>query len=224
MTFTGLQSFKIDDSIHTRIPDVSIGLIFASVSVAPSTPELLELIEELSRSIRAKISAEQLPEFDQLAAARRAYRIIGKDPSRYRVAAEALVRRLISGKPLYKINNVVEINNLVSLQCLHPVASYDAERIDGEVRFRLGHRSESYKGIGKEVINTEDLPVFADTLGAFGSPTSDSERTMIRSNTLMIVNAIMSFMGPAHLEAHIESASTLLKAYAGASIIETRIC
>jgi len=150
--------------------------------------------------------------------------MLGKDPSRYRGAAEALVRRLISGRRLYKINNVVEINNLISLQCLHPVASYDAERIDGEVRFRLGHRCESYKGIGKEIINTEDLPVFADNLGAFGSPTSDSERTMIRPNTLMIVIAIMSFMVPAHLEVHIESACALLRVFAGASIIETRIC
>lgn len=224
MPLSTLQSFAIDDSIRTRIPNTSLGLVLASVSVMPSSDELLKQIEHVSRTTRAKISADNLSSVDELAAARTAYRMLGKDPSRYRGSSEALVRRIISGKSLYKINNVVEVNNLISLMCLHPVGSYDADRIMGQVNFRLGTRAESYKGIGKETINTEDLPVFADELGAFGSPTSDSERAMIRPSTATVINVIISFTGSVQLEAHIKTACSLLKDHTFATIVETRIC
>ena len=83
---------------------------------------------------------------------------LGKDLSRYRGSAEALLRRVLSGKGMYKINTVVDINNLVSLKTFHPIGSYDLEKIKAPLTFRAGRPGESYKGIGKEVINVEQLP------------------------------------------------------------------
>ena len=224
LAITTLQSFAIDPSISIAMQNVSVGLILASVSVQESSPTLLDLLDNVCNTLRSEINAERLSDVAQIAATRKAYRTLGKDPGRYRGAAEALVRRLVSGKPLYHINNVVDINNLVSLQFLHPVGSYDAEKIHGEIRFRLGLLSESYEGIGKHVINTESLPVLADMNGAFGSPTSDSERTKIVPETRLILTAIMSFLGPQRLEECVHSTSALLRRFADACVIQERIC
>jgi DNA/RNA-binding domain of Phe-tRNA-synthetase-like protein len=103
------------------------------------------------------------------------------------------------------------------------VGSYDVDRIDSNVSFRLGVGSEAFKGIGKETINTESLPLFADSLGPFGSPTSDSERTMIRTETKRVLTAIIVFDDAEGLPLLLQKSQDWLKQYASAAIQETRI-
>jgi DNA/RNA-binding domain of Phe-tRNA-synthetase-like protein len=76
---------------------------------------------------------------------------------------------------------------------------------------RIDRPGETYKAIGKDEINIEYLPVFADTNGPFGSPTSDSERAMVRLDTAQAMLAIFSFPGPQGLERRIIRASELLR-------------
>jgi DNA/RNA-binding domain of Phe-tRNA-synthetase-like protein len=66
--------------------------------------------------------------------------------------------------------------------------------------FRAGRAGETYKGIGKYELNLEGLPVFTDALGTFGSPTSDSEQTMVTAAAKKILLVIISFGGPQGLE------------------------
>ncbi len=167
---------------------------------------------------------ESLGGIQQISVMKDAYKNLGKDPSRYRGSAEALLRRVLGGKGIYKINTVVDINNLVSLKTLHPVGSYDLEKIKAPLAFRAGRPGESYKGIGKEVINVERLPVFADAEGgAYGSPTSDSERAMIRMETSKAMLVIISFNGRTQMEEQMSEAADLLQRYSGASDVSCTI-
>jgi DNA/RNA-binding domain of Phe-tRNA-synthetase-like protein len=154
---------------------------------------------------------------------RTAYKALGKDPSRYRGSAEALLRRVLSGKGLYQINTIVDINNLVSLESLNPVGSYDLERVSGANELRIGAPDETYKGIGKDEINIENLPVFADAQGPFGSPTSDSERAMVRLETRKILMVVFSFTGREGLERWMVRVGDLLGKYAGGQGIESSV-
>ncbi|MDD5013458.1 MAG: phenylalanine--tRNA ligase beta subunit-related protein [Candidatus Pacebacteria bacterium] len=147
---------------------------------------------------------------------RDAYRAIGKDPTRYRGSQEALVRRILQGKGLYQINTIVDINNLISLETLHSVGSYNVDNLRPPIVFRIGKQGESYKGIGKEIINIEDLPLFADEAGPFGSPTSDSEKAMITLDTKNVMVVIISFTGQSYLRDNIQRIVDLLCNYAGA--------
>jgi len=223
MPLSTLAAFNIDDSIKSGIPRISLGLISSRVSVGPSDNLLLTEIEALITHIRSEIALDQVPVLPEVCATRESYRALGKDPSRYRGSAEALLRRVLSGKSLYKINNVVDVNNLISLKARYPVGSYDADRIDSHVSFRLGTRSEAFKGIGKETVNTANLPLFADSRGAFGSPTSDSERTMIRTETTSVLTVVIVFGPVAGLPLLLKESQELLEKYASASIQETRI-
>ncbi|MGZ4897907.1 MAG: B3/B4 domain-containing protein, partial [Candidatus Angelobacter sp.] len=155
----------------------------ASVKVEKHSEALWREIDRHITQMAGTLKAEEINSIPQIAAMRSAYKALGKDPSRYRGSAEALLRRVLSGKGLYQINSIVDINNLVSLESLNPAGTYDLEKITLSIELRIGAAGESYNGIGKDLINIENRPVFADTNGAFGSPTSDSERAMVRLET-----------------------------------------
>jgi DNA/RNA-binding domain of Phe-tRNA-synthetase-like protein len=185
--------------------------------------QLWEEIDLHLAHLSSTMTADAIASVRQIAAMRSAYKALGKDPSRYRGSAEALLRRVLSGKGLYQINNVVDINNLVSLESFQPLGSYDLDQVSGPIELRIGASGETYKGIGKDVINIESLPVFADEHGAFGSPTSDSERTMIREETRSALMVLFSFMGAAGLEPGMARAAELLRRHAAAQTVEWAI-
>ena len=218
-----LPEFSIHAALKALAPNLALGCISATVTVEKHNEALWREIDQHLAQLAATINPEQINTAQQIAAMRSAYKALGKDPSRYRGSAEALLRRVLSRKGLYKINSVVDINNLVSLESLNPAGIYDLEKITSPIAFRIGAVGESYKGIGKDLINIESLPVFADPEGAFGSPTSDSERAMVRLETSKVLMVVFSFIGPEGLERWIARADELLRQYCGGAGIETSL-
>ena len=130
---------------------------------------------------------------------------------------------MIAGKGLPLINAVVDIINLVSVESRLPVGLYDLEHANGNIVFRAGRAGETYKGIGKYDLNLEGLPVFCDALGPHGSPTSDSERTMVTSATTQVLAALVSFGGADTLDRWARRMSELMTRYADGSELQSRI-
>ena len=162
-------------------------------------------------------------EIPNIKESRAAYKVFGKDPSRYRVSSEALVRRIGQGKGLYEVNTVVDVNNLISIESGFSVGSYDTAKIGEDLVFRVGKEGETYKGIGKEEIKIAALPVLADDAGAIGSSTSDSERAMITEDAGEVLTLIYSFSANQDLEKALEAGKRYLEVYAGARQIESWI-
>jgi DNA/RNA-binding domain of Phe-tRNA-synthetase-like protein len=155
-----------------------------------------------------------------IAATRELYRRLGKEPSRYRGSPEALLRRARSGKELYRIHNVVDVVNLVSLRTLLPIGLYDAARLRPPLVLRRGAPGEAYDGIGKEQLNLDGLPVLADAEGPFGSPTSDSRRTMVTEATAEVFAVVFGVTGRAELEPAMEMLSELLRRHCAGEVGE----
>ena len=153
----------------------------------------------------------------------RRYKALGKDPARYRGSAEALLRRVIAGKGLPRINAVVDVINLVSIESRLPVGLYDLAAVSGDVVFRAGRAGETYKGIGKYDLNLEGMPLFADAIGPHGSATSDSERTMVTASTKRVLALVVSFSGAADLPRWTQRMTELLTLYAAAQNCESEI-
>lgn len=128
-----------------------------------------------------------------------------------------------SGKGLYKINNVVECNNLFSIRTGYSLGAYDVKKIDGSVLWTVAQEGAHYQGIGKDQINVEFLPVFVDTQGPFGNPTSDSTRTRITEKTEEILMVIFGFSGTEGMKMDILDLVKLLETYCEAHDIETKI-
>jgi DNA/RNA-binding domain of Phe-tRNA-synthetase-like protein len=218
-----LPEISIHAALRALAPDLALGCILASVVVEKHNEALWREIDLHLTHLIATSKSEQITTVPQIAAMRSAYKALGKDPSRYRGSAEALLRRVLSGKGLYQINSVVDINNLTSLESLNPAGTYDLEKINPPIELRIGAAGENYKGIGKDLINIESLPVFADSAGPFGSPTSDSERAMVRLETRKVLTVVFSFTGPQGLEHWLSRASELLRGYCSGEEIETSL-
>jgi DNA/RNA-binding domain of Phe-tRNA-synthetase-like protein len=205
---------SIDPQLKQTVPSLALGVIRTSVHVSTKNPDLWTAMTSRIKAVASSLTIGAVADLPQVKALRQAYRAVGKDPSRYRGSQEALLRRILKGQGIYQINTVVDINNLVSLHSMHSVGSYDLGHVRGDIAFRVGRQGESYTGIGRDLINVSELPVFADELGPFGSPTSDSERAMVTLDTVRLLMVITSFAGAADLAHNISYATSLLQAYA----------
>lgn len=214
----------INSNMKALWPDAVLGCVQCKVKVKESPAELLEEIEEFGKELQAKIEkVPDIPKRKKIADTRSAYKAFGKEPSRYRNSAEAMCRRIIQGKGLYQINNVVECNNLFSIRTGYSLGAYDVTKIDGSVTWMVAQEGAHYQGIGKDQINVEFLPVFADAQGSFGNPTSDSTRTRITENAEEILMVIFGFSGMEGMEKDLSDLVKLLETYCEAHDIETKI-
>ena len=217
------MNVNIEAELKVKCGRVALACVTAEVETG-ATPEGLD--QEL-RSCEERIMKLPEPkavlESTAILATRAAYKALGKDPARYRGSAEALLRRAIAGKGLPRINNVVDVINLVSFESRLPVGLYDLAHVQGDILFRAGRAGETYKGIGKYDLNLEGLPVFCDALGPHGSPTSDSERTMVTLATKQVIAIIISFGGSDGLERWSQRMSEILKQYTTGRDLEVEL-
>ena len=131
------------------------------------------------------------------------------------------MRRIVKGNELYRINNIVDLVNLVSLKSGMSIGGYDAEKIDGRIIFDIGRKDEPYDAIGRGDLNIEFLPVFRDSVSPFGSPTSDSVRTSVTDKTKIFLMIVVGFSGEVNTFETVELAVNLLRKYGNSTNIET---
>ena len=145
---------------------------------------------------RQELTTESLKDMTSIAATRRVYKACGKDPSRYRPASEALIRRMLQGKELYQRDTLVDLVNLASIAFGYSIGGFDADRFVGDtLTLGIGREGEPYEGIGRGMINIHGLPVYRDAEGGVGTPTSDHERTKMTIDTRHLVVLINGYDG-----------------------------
>ena len=210
----------IEPEFKAKIPGVAVGWITAAVRNTQHNEALWREIGAVVARFRG-MTMEEARKFPPIKALRDAYRALGNDPTRYRGSNEALVRRITQGKELYRVNALVDVNNLISLETLHSAGTFDFDHVQPPIIFRIGQPGETYAGIGRGEIKIAGLPVFADQLGPFGSTTSDSERTMVRLETTRMLMVVISFLGSKGLDEAVQRAAGSLERYAGAKGLET---
>src|SRR6202158_4951612 len=217
------MNVTIDPKLKTKCPRTALGCVTARVVAGASPVALLDEMKARETEIQKLPFPRSVLAAPQVESTRMAYKALGKDPSRYRVSAEALLRRVVAGKGLPQINAVVDVINLVSVESRLPIGLYDLAHVSGEIVFRAGRAGETYKGIGKYDLNLEGMPVFADTVGPHGSATSDSERAMVTAATTQVLAIIVSLGGPASLERWTQRLGVLLQQYAGGTDVLTNV-
>lgn len=186
----------VSDEIEKVCPSFVGAHVGVSVRNTPYSEGLWNEINRLEQQFRATLTTETLKDISGIAATRRVYRACGKDPSRYRPAAEALIRRMLQGKELYQISTLVDLVNLASIKFGYSIGGFDAEKFEGDtLTLGIGKAGEPYEGIGRGLINIEGLPVYRDSRGGVGTPTSDNERTKIDLNTTHLLVLINGYDG-----------------------------
>jgi len=217
------MKIAIDPKLKAKCPRTALACVTALVEARPSPAALLQEMKTRESEIEKLPFPRGVLASPQVEETRAAYKTLGKDPSRYRGSAEALLRRVVAGKGLPEINSVVDAINLVSVESRLPVGLYDLGHVVGEIVFRAGRAGETYKGIGKYDLNLEGLPLFSDDAGPHGSATSDSERTMVTAATNQVLAVIISFGGIEGLERWALRMSALLTQHAAGQDVEIQM-
>src|ERR1700739_470820 len=218
-----MMEIRIAPELKAKCQKAALGCVEAEVATGATPPELDEALRGCEERIAKLPERRAVLESSAILATRAGYKALGKDPARYRGSAEALLRRLIAGKGMPRINNVVDVINLVSLESRLPIGLYDLAHVEGAIQFRAGRAGETYKGIGKYDLNLEGLPLFADEQGPHGSSTSDSERTMVTVATTRVLAIIISFGGASALDSAVERMNDLLETFCAARNLEHKI-
>lgn len=186
----------VSEEIEQVCPEFVGACVEAQVVNTPYNEELWQEIESLGRHFRAELTTESLKKMTSIAATRRVYKACGKDPSRYRPASEALIRRVLQGKELYQRDTLVDLVNLASIAFGYSIGGFDADKFVGDtLTLGIGREGEPYEGIGRGMINIHGLPVYRDAEGGVGTPTSDNERTKMTLDTRHLVVLINGYDG-----------------------------
>ena len=194
----------------------------ASVVNSTTSSELWAMLGEQADVLKQAYDINSIKLQSGIAATRAAYKAAGKDPSRYRPACEQLVRRVLQGKTLNSVDTLVDIGNLVSICFGYSTAVIDADNLASEkIILDFGHRNEAYVGIGRGALNIEHLPAYRDAVGAFATPTSDSERTMASMETHRLLFIVNGYDGRREVvEKAVEYTRRLLERFAAASVYD----
>lgn len=212
-----MPDMRMDDEMLSLCPDCRLGWLTYEATPQESGDEIRAALEPVLAALREQLEHTPLAEMPNLGESRKGYRACGKDPGRWRVSSEALYRRIRQGRELYRINTVVDVNNLVSLETGFSLGSYDRDHLQGTLVLRRGLPGEAYAGIGKDTVDLGHMPLLADEAGPVGSPSSDSTRAMVTPESRRILTIIYSFSARRNLEKALELACERFRRLAGAS-------
>jgi DNA/RNA-binding domain of Phe-tRNA-synthetase-like protein len=217
-------TIQVSDEIRERCPEFVGAAVFADVDNSQFSSELWQEIDSFIDDYRSRYTIDSIKQMPSIEATRTAYRRCGKDPSRYRPSGEALVRRTLQGKELYRVNTLVDLINLASIAYGYSIGGFDADKIAPSstpvptesslnpvpcslsagvaasntpylLTLGIGREGEPYEGIGRGPLNIAGLPVYRDAIGGIGTPTSDHERTKLSLQTKHLLTIVNGYDG-----------------------------
>lgn len=210
----------VSEELRSNCPDFAGAALVVRAKNTPHSVGLWQEIEAFSLELKSTLQMSDVRHNKQIAATREAYKSFGKDPNRYRPSAEALRRRILRDLPLYQIDTLVDIINLVSLKTGYSIGGFDFDKIEGrELVLGVGKANEPFEAIGRGQLNIEGLPVYRDQIGGIGTPTSDEERTKLDLETTTLLALFNGYSGKEGLKEAVEYAQSLLHKYLDAETL-----
>lgn len=191
------MKITISKELLTLIPEfdvIAYEITFVDeYNVLDKNTDVDQELQAISLKLQQKYLYEDVCKITKLKFTRDGYKKLGKDPSHTRPAPEALLRRILKKESLYRLGDVIDLGNILSLETLRSVCVVDASKLVGDIVITKGIKEESFLGINRGIINADNLVVYKDELGIFGSTTSDTLRTMVTSETKKVLVMMICF-------------------------------
>jgi len=154
-----------------------------------------DLDAEFSKAVKETLDGftlDNLATDKAVRSVRELFKSFGTDPTKWRPSSEAMIRRILKDKTLFRINSLVDINNIISIRYRLPIGLYDLDKVKGRISLGIGREGVSFVGLTGREYNTHGKPVVMDEFGVIGSPIVDSERTKITMETSNVLAIIFS--------------------------------
>ncbi len=222
-----MSTFQYEPELLVRYPTIVGGVILAhDIHNGPTSAELREAYLTEQRQVLERIGQTPLSQLPSLAAWRTAFRGFGVDPTQYRSAAEALLRRLTKKGDIPCINQLVDIGNLISIRYALPVSVIDTRAIQGALTARFATGEERYTVLGKsevdhpergEVIFVDDSDLVFTRRWCW----RQSEDSAAQNDTTSIIVTIeaLHMHGEQEVTAALYEMQALLQTYAGGTYL-----
>src|SRR5215472_16409470 len=223
--------FRYHADILARYPGVAGGVILArGMTNGPTPDELQAAFQAEQQATLQRIGNTPLSQVESLAAWRSAFRSFDVDPTQYRSAAEALLRRLTKKGDIPGINLLVDLGNLVSIRYALPVAVFDTRALQGAVTVHFADGSERYTTLGEEEVDHPEPGevVFSDETKLVIARRwcwrqSDQSAAMQETTQAIITVEAHHEQGEEDIDAALNDLLVLLRRYAGGSFIYSRL-
>ena len=215
---------KIVDDVLEKFPDLRVLLSeVKGVKVSELDPKLEEFKDEVSAGVRRRFNLEGLKDEPVFRAYRDFFWRIGVDPTKVRPAAEALIRRVLGGKSIPRINTVVDAYNLVSMTTCIALAAFDLSRLNGDITLRFADKGEVFLGIGmdKPVTLTGGEVIMADAsrlIAVYPHRDADYSRITLQTKNLMLVSCGVPGVSFGQLKEAVNAATDLVVKFCGGTV------
>jgi DNA/RNA-binding domain of Phe-tRNA-synthetase-like protein len=177
----------LDPGLREAFPGLDAYLVqVGGLHVRDRDERLDAFVSVLVQEFREHLQLKTLKDEPALRSYRDFYWRVGIDPTKIRPASEALLRRVLQGKELPRINTLVDAYNLASMKTRLAIAAFDAANTHGDLRMRPAQQGESFLGIGMEmpmILKGVEV-VCEDAQGLVAIyPYRDSHRTRVTTTT-----------------------------------------
>jgi len=222
-----MLAFRYHPEIIARYPNVVGGVILArGMNNGPAPAALQEMYLVEQQTVIARLGQTPLSELEPLAAWRSAFRAFGVDPTQYRSAVEALLRRLTKKGDIPGINAVVDLCNLVSIRYQLPVAAFDARHLSGPVTVQFATGAERFKALFESEYEHPEAGevIFADDAGLVVARRwcwRQSDESATRADTTQAIFTVEAqhSQGQEHIRAALADLLGLLQSYVGGEFV-----
>ena len=140
------------EDVADAFPRYRVAVVVAEdLSIAPERPAALDAqIAASEAAARADLAGQELSQIPGVAAWRAAYKAFGIKQTRYRSSVERLVKNVLAGRPLARVNTFVDLYNMVSLRHVLPLGADDLDRVTPPLAFRYAREGDSFVDMAEE--------------------------------------------------------------------------
>ena len=206
---------KIDSELKTRFPDLTAYILHVKdVKIQKRDPELQKFKVEIMGQVRREYDLDSIKDQPTFRAYRDFFWRVRIDPTKNRPAAEALIRRILGGRAVPCINTLVDAYNLASIKSRIALATFDADKLEGELLMRFAEEGEQFYGIGMEkplILKGGEIVVSDDEKLVAIYPYRDADNTKVTEETENVTIVVCG--APRITEASLENASRVALEY-----------
>ena len=138
--------------IADSFPETRIAFVMAAdLAITTERPKTLDrAIVETEAAMRRRFGGCELARIPAIQDWRLVYKRFGIKKTSYRSSVERLLKNVLAGRGLPRVNNLVDCYNLVSLAHLVPVGADDLAKLTGPIAFRPARAGDSFVPMGSD--------------------------------------------------------------------------
>ena len=219
-----MEYIELHSNLQTRFPGLAAQVIrFKDITVKREESELENYKLDVAKATQEKWELEKLRDDPEFRAYRDFFWRLGIDPTKNRPAAEALIRRVLSDRPLPKINTWVDAYNLVSITTAIPIASFDSNLLVGSLLMREARAGEEFLGIGMDkpvTLSGGEAVIQDDKRLVAIYPYRDADHSKVTMKTKNVLMLLCGAPGITNekLQASALEAASVLPRYCGGTV------